>query len=325
MLGLGHSLVGGSALDDLYLMTKSFSFDGTDDIFLTNTLSGTDPANGTAKPISTSLCGAMWVKFDDGTVNPYNNQDGNSYTILGCVNNGGWQLYYSAKRFYFKASFNNLASGSSHLVNSTYAKMRVPTSGTDYGRYLYRSDHWHLVVFTVDMESNDSSVTTNLYVDGNRAQAGTGSQDGSSGVAQYGSDPETSDNKKTTSASGGDITYKYDATADRDETDVVIGARSSFASATDVTSFSTGGFTGSIGDVAIWEDVVLTQDDIASLYNLHTPMDMSTIQTSNLRGYWRPTKGNDDSVSGTTGALVDDTAAATDSPSLDVSGYAGYR
>ena len=90
MLGLGHSLVAGSALDSLYLMTKSFSFDGTDDIFLTNTLSGTDPANGTAKPVSTLRCGAMWVKFDDGTDNPYNNQDGNIYNILSTSKNGGW-------------------------------------------------------------------------------------------------------------------------------------------------------------------------------------------------------------------------------------------
>jgi hypothetical protein len=324
MLGLGHSLVAGSALDDLYLMTKSFSFDGTDDIFLTNTLGGTDPTNGTAKPVSTSLCAAVWVRLDDDTVNPYNST-GTAVAILNCINNGGWNLSYSQKRFWVKVNFNNLASGTYHECKSTYAKMRVPTSGTDYARYLYKSDHWHLVVFTVDMESNDSSVTTNLYVDGNRAQAGTGSQDGSSGVAQYGSEPETSDNKKTTSASGGDITYKYDATADRNETDIVIGAQPSFASATDVTSFSSNGWTGSIGDIAIWEDVVLTQDDIANLYNLHTPMDMSTIQTSNLRGYWRPTKGNDDSVSGNTGTLVDDTAVVTDSPSLDVSGYAGYR
>jgi len=325
MLGLGHSLVGGSALDDLYLMTKSFSFDGTDDIFLTNTLSGTDPANGTAKPVSTSLCGAMWVKFDDSTDNPYNNQDGNFYSILGCIRNGGWFVYYTAKRFGFKANFNNLASGTSHEVKTAYAKMRTPTSGTDYGRYLYKSDHWHLVVFTVDMENNDSTVVTNLYVDRNRAQAGTGSQDGSSGVAQFGSEQETSDSKKTTSASGGDITFKYDSTLDRDEVDITIGASGAFTSATDVTSFSDSGFTGSIGDVAIWEDVVLTQDDIAALYNLHVPMDMSTIQTSNLRGYWRPTKGNDDSVSGNTGTLVDDSAVVTDSPSLDVSGYAGYR
>ena len=325
MLGLGHGLVAGSVLDSLYLMTKSFSFDGTDDIFLTNTLSGTDPANGTAKPVSTSLCGAMWVKFDDGTDNPYNLQDGNAYNILSTSKNGGWFVYLQNKRFYFRANFNNLASGTSHEVKSTYAKMRTPTGGTDYGRYLYKSDHWHLVVFTVDMESNDSTVVTNLYVDGNRAQAGTGSQDGTSGVTQFGSEPETSDNKKTTSASGGDITFKYDSTVDREEIDLVIGAEGAFAQATDVTSFNTRGFTGSIGDVAIWEDVVLTQDDIANLYNLHVPMDMSTIQTSNLRGYWRPTKGVDDSVSGNTGTLVDDSAVVTDSPSLDVTGYAGYR
>ena len=220
---------------------------------------------------------------------------------------------------------NNLSSGVNQQVHTDYAKMRVPTSGSDYSRYLYKSDHWHLMVFTVDMENNDSTVVTNLYVDGNRAQAGTGSQDGSSGVAQYGSEPETSDNKKTTSASGGDITIRYDSTSDRDEIDLVIGASAEFTSATDVTSFESQGWTGSIGDVAIWEDVVLTQDDIANLYNLHTPMDMSTIQTSNLRGYWRPTKGNDDSVSGTTGTLVDDTAAVDDTTSLDVSGYAGYR
>ena len=61
------------------------------------------------------------------------------------------------------------------------------------------------------------------------------------------------------------------------------------------------------------------------MYNLHKPIDMSTIQTSNLRGYWRPTLGLKDSVSGNTGTLVDDGAIATAAPSADVSGYDGYQ
>tara|TARA_R110000803_G_scaffold7459_4_gene24029 strand:- start:359 stop:1327 length:969 start_codon:yes stop_codon:yes gene_type:complete len=322
MLGLGHSLVGGSLLDSIYSMTKSFSFDGVDDIFLTNTLSGTPPANGSAKPVSTSLSGAVWVRLDDGTSDPYALHDSASYTIFVGGTAGGWSLKYQNRRFYVNTKFNNAAD---IFVNSDFSKMITPTSGTDYGRYLYRSDHWHLVVFTVDMSDPSTEVVVNLYVDGNRAQAGAAAQDGSSGVSQYGSQPEDSNSKKTSSASGGDITWEYYATSDWDEMDIVIGAAPNFTAATDITTFRADGFKGSIGDTAVWEGVVLTQDDIANLYNLHTPMDMSTIQSSNLRGYWRPTKGLDDSVSGATGTLVDDTAVVSDTPSLDVSGYAGYR
>lgn len=327
MLGLGHSLVGGSLLDSVYSMTKSFQFDGTDDIFLTNTLSGTDPADGTAKSITKSLSVAAWIKVDDGSADPYASNP--SKTVVSCNYNGGWRLHYQDQRFGGHMSYvNGDGSAFSHTISDGFSKAKNPTSGTDYRRYLYRSDGWHLMVMTADMENNDTAVITNLYVDGNRAQSGgTGNiQDGSSGVAQYGSLPESSDSKKTTEASGGDITMRYDTSAtDVHEIDITIGASANFTAATNVTSFRNNGFQGSIGDVAIWEDVVLTQDDIANLYNLHVPMDMSTIQSSKLVGHWRPTKGLDDSVSGATGTLVDDSAVVTDSPSLDVSGYYGYR
>ena len=323
MLGLGHSLVGGSLLDSVYSMTKSFSFDRVDDIFLTNKLSGTVPANGTMKPVSTSLCGAAWVNFDDGTADPYNSSSG-IYTIIACSLNGGWKFQFTNK--FFSGTFNlNNAADANIILASNYAKMRAPTSGSDYNRFLHKSDGWHLVVFTIDMSDPSTEVIGNLYVDGNRAQAGAQGQDGSSGVSQYGSQPEDSSSKKTSSASGGDITWRYDSDADRDEIDVTIGATANFNSSNNATFFNGNGWLGLIGDVAIWEGVVLTQDDIANLYNLHTPMDMSTIQSSNLRGYWRPTKGLDDSVSGATGTLVDDTAVVSEAPSLDVSGYAGYR
>ena len=325
MLGLGHSLVGGSLLDSVYSMTKSFQFDGTDDIFLTNTLSGTDPADGTAKPITKSLSVAAWIKVDDGSADPYATDA--SKTVVSCNFNGGWRLHYQDKRFYGHVSYvNGDGSNISHSMGDGFNKAKNPTSGTDYNRYLYRSDGWHLMVMTADMENNDTAVITNLYVDGNRAQSGATGQDGSSGVAQYGSLPESSNSKKTTNASGGDITMRYDtSTSDVHEIDITIGAIGNFTAATNVTSFRAVGFQGLIGDVAIWEDVVLTQDDIANLYNLHVPMDMSTIQSSKLVGHWRPTKGLDDSVSGATGTLVDDSAVVTDSPSLDVSGYYGYR
>ena len=46
MLGLGHSLVGGSALQDsIYAMTSAFDFDGTNDGFITNTVNAQNPAN----------------------------------------------------------------------------------------------------------------------------------------------------------------------------------------------------------------------------------------------------------------------------------------
>ena len=106
---------------------------------------------------------------------------------------------------------------------------------------------------------------------------------------------------------------------------MAIGARASFTQATDASGFRSGGFYGQIGDVAIWENHVLTEDEIATLYNLHVPIDMATVQNTKLIGHWSPTRGNDDLVSGTTGTLLDDAAVVTDSPSLDVSGYAGYQ
>ena len=323
MLGLGHSLVAGSMLDSLYLMTKSFTFDGTDDIFLTNTLSGVAAADGNAKSRTRSLSVAVWVRLDDDTDNPYNYASG-TQTIVSCNFNGGWSLNYGNKKFSaFIPYKDGGGSNYNHTTATTYAKMRTPTGGTDYGRYLYKSDHWHLVVFTSDLENNDSTVVTNLYVDGNRAQAGTAAQDGSSGITQFGSEPETSTSKITSnSPSGGDFERRYDT--NYNEIDITIGAAGNFNTSTDVTSFKNNPWFGSIGDVAIWENVVLTQDDIANLYNLHVPIDMSTIQSSSLIGYWRPTNGLDDSVSEVTGTLVDDTAIVDDAPSLDVSAYSGY-
>tara|TARA_R110002167_G_scaffold156989_1_gene351834 strand:+ start:415 stop:1386 length:972 start_codon:yes stop_codon:yes gene_type:complete len=323
MLGLGHSLVGGSLLDDsAYSMTKSFSFDGTDDVFLTNTVSGADPANGTIKPVSTSFSGAVWVRLDDGTTNPYALSDGAHHSIMGVKNNGGWGMTWYNRSFHMSVNYNN---ADDMLLKSSFSKAMVRNDGNDYNRYLYKSDHWHLVIFTIDMSDPSSEVIGNLYVDGNRAQAGVAAEDGSSGEPQYGSQPEDSTSKLTSSASGGDITLRYDSNSDNDEVDFTIGAQCGFTAATNVTSFNATGWTGRIGDVAVWEGVVLTQDDIANLYNLHVPIDMSTIQSSNLRGYWRPTKGLSDSVSGETGTLVDDSAIIADTPSLDVSGYAGYR
>ena len=324
MLGLGHSLVGGSLLDSVYSMTKSFQFDGADDTFLPNYLDNTAAVDGTAKSITKSISVAAWVKFDDDSTDPYNNVN-ETGMIISCSLNGGWKLFYLSKRFtFFCAHQNGDGVTFGHTVQTPHAKMRAPTSETDYNRYLHKSDGWHLVIATSDMENRDTEVVTNLYVDGNRDQAGNSAQDGSSGVAQYGSEPETTDSKKTTS--GGDIIRRFDTEVRRDKVDITIGsAGNNQGSEGTVTTFQGEGFQGSIGDVAIWEDVVLTQDDIANLYNLHVPMDMSTIQSSKLVGYWRPTKGLNDSVSGATGTLVDDSAVVTDSPSLDVSGYYGYR
>ena len=322
MLGLGHSLVAGSALDSAYAMTKSYAFDATDDIFLTNTVNGNAPADGTAKTINRSLSVAAWARVDDGSADPYT--DGAAGVIV-CTNNTntGWSLHYNNNRFYFDCLYDNGDDTNfSHSLNSSYAKMKAPTSGTDYTRFLYKSDHWHFVVATVNMEDPSTSVVTNLYVDGNRAQAGDTS--GSSST-NFGSEPETAASKKTTTASGGNIILRYDSSFDRDEVDLAIGARASFTQATDASGFRSGGFYGQIGDVAIWENHVLTEDEIATLYNLHVPIDMATVQNTKLIGHWSPTRGNDDLVSGTTGTLLDDAAVVTDSPSLDVSGYAGYQ
>ena len=326
-LGLGHSLVSGSLLisgSSAYAMTKSFEFDGTDDGFITNTLSGIDPADGSSKPTTRSLSVAAWVKFDDGSADPY--ETTGSHFIVGCAGNGGWALSFQNRRFVW---LNNFDQGDGTNISvQPQSTFRAQRNDGAASRFLFREDGWHFVVGTTDLENPSTQVIGNIYVNGNRAQAGAASGGAGNGPngETFGAQPEDSNSKKTVTATSGDIIHRYDTQANREnqEVDITIGGSGLFTFATDVTTMHVNFWNGYIGDVAIW-DCLLSQAEIAQLYNLHRPIDMSTVQTSNLRGYWRPTNGLKDSVSGNTGSLADDGAVVVNAPSTDVSGYDGYQ
>ena len=326
MLGLGHTLVAGSALQDsIYAMTKAFEFDGTDDGFITNTVNNSVPTDGTTKPATNSLSVAAWVKFDDGSADPYDTAG--THQIVSCAGNGGWSLSFANRRFVW---LTNLDQGDGTNISvQPQSEFRAQRNDNASSRFLFKADDWHFVVGTTDLENPSTSVIGNIYVDGNRAQAGVktgGAGNGPNGET-FGSQPEDSNSKKTVTATSGDITLRYDNQANRENqrVDIVLGGAPLYTYATSVTTMNGNYWNGYIGDVAIWDGIVLSQAEIAQLYNLHRPMDMSTIQNSNLRGYWRPTNGLKDSVSGNTGSLADDGAVVTAAPSTDVSGYDGYQ
>ena len=83
MLGLGHSLVAGSSLDSAYAMASAFDFDGTNDGFLTNTVNAQSPADGTLKPLTTSMSVAVWVRLDDVSGSFYD-QSGDQNLLVVC-------------------------------------------------------------------------------------------------------------------------------------------------------------------------------------------------------------------------------------------------
>ena len=205
--------------------------------------------------------------------------------------------------------------------------MRAPTSASDYGKYLHKSDDWHFVVGTWDGDR-----VKQIYVDGDRSQAGTQAQDGTSGVTQFGSQDETSDSKKTANeASGGGWALAWDAGGDKEEVDLLIGAAANWTSGTDTTTAAGSYWQGQIGDIGIW-DVELSQAEIKALYNLHRPTDMSGTQTDNLQGYWKSEEGTGTTVKEETGNVGSDMTlingvdnSSTEIPTLDVTGYAGYR
>tara|TARA_R110000737_G_scaffold141930_1_gene172631 strand:+ start:788 stop:1768 length:981 start_codon:yes stop_codon:yes gene_type:complete len=324
-LGLGYSLIDDSFFNE-FSNNFAMDFDGTNDYSLAG-ISGQDPANGTIKPITPAgLTVAAWVKLDIDA-NSYANTG--NYTICGANRNGGYILFYNNKRFSWKVK---LIDGDSNSVNTTASctasKMITPTSASDYGKYLYKSDDWHFVVATWDGDR-----IKQIYVDGDRSQAGTGAQDGTSGVTQFGSESENSNSKKTENEASPSGTYAidWDSSNDREEVDFVIGATAAFTQATNATVGNSNFWPGQIGDVAVW-DVELSQSEIKALYNLHVPTDMSDTQADNLQGYWKSEEGSGTTVAEETGNVgsdmtlvngVDNTSTVV--PTLDVTGYAGYR
>jgi len=326
MLGLGHSLVGGSALGG-FENNYGLLFDGTNDYVLAG-ISGQEPANGTIKPYScpNGFTVAIWVKLDiDGEDDPYNTQTP-TRRIISCVSNGGWSLKYSAKRFYFNMK---LVDGDGNTVNNTpmtkepFMKNLLSGSGQPK-QYLHKPDGWHFVVATWDGDR-----VKQIYLDGGRDQAGSSTviEDG---VGDFGSQEESALSKVTESAaSGGAYTVKYDTTVDRDEVDVLIGAGGTINSVTNVTTATGEYWEGYIGDIGIWNKE-LTSDEIKALYNLHTPTDMSTTQPDDLIAYWKMEEGSGTTLVETTGNVGTDgsihgAAFNTLAPSTDVSGYPGYQ
>ena len=325
MLGLGHTLVAGSVLDSEYVMTKAFEFDGTNDGFITGLGEGVDPANGTIKPTTNSLSVAVWLRLDDGTDDPYENSG--QYYAVSCTANGGWSVGYNNRKFYgsFGIFHGDGTTAGSGAANSDFRAARNQESAGVYTRYLHKPDFWHLVIATSDMSNRATETVTKIYVDGSRDQAGnkSGSSSTNFGAERLYNSGSTNSSTVTLSnsdAASGSITRRYDAA--QQGIALTIGGKGLVSSGS--TGMHSNLWTGYIGDVAIWEDHVLTAAEIETLYNLHNPIDMSTVQSDKLVGYWRPTVGLKDSVSSTTGTLVDDAARITQSPSTDVSGYFGY-
>jgi hypothetical protein len=318
MLGLGHSLVAGSYLDSAYAMASAFDFDGTNDGFLTNTVNAQSPADGTLKPLTTSLSIALWVRLDDVSGSFY--EQSGDQRFISCVSNGGWSIGFQNRRFNCHFAINDAALN----AGTAQTGFRTARNDNNAARYLFKEDNWHFVVATSDLENPTTSTVTKLYVDGSHDQAGNTSGGGSGPNGEnFGAAIGDSDTIKTVNADAGKtITRRYNAV--NGAIDLVFGGNPAYNSGSGVTTVNNTLMSGLIGDVAVWEDCVLTGAEVETLYNLHRPIDMSTVQNSKLIGYWRPTNGLKDSVSGTTGTLVDDGAIVTASPSTDVSGYFGY-
>lgn len=320
-LGLGHSLVSGSLLSSSgpYAMASAFDFDGTNDGFLTNTVNAQNPADGTAKSLTKSLSIAVWVRLDDVGGSFYD-QSGDQ-KFVSCAGNGGWSIGFANRRFNCSFALSDAASS----IGSAQTTFRSAFNDNNAARFLFKADNWHFVVATSDLENPATSTVTKIYVDGSHDQAGNSSGGGSGPNGEnFGAMPNNSDSNKTiNAASGQTITRRYSATVG--DVDLVFGGNPSYNTGSSVTTVHNTLMSGLVGDVAIWEDHVLTGAEVETLYNLHRPMDMSTVQNSKLVGYWRPTNGLKDSVSGATGTLVDNGAVVTASPSTDVSGYFGYQ
>jgi len=327
MLGLGHSLVGGSALGG-FENNYGLLFDGTNDYVLGG-ISGNSPANGTIKPLScpNGLTVAVWCKLDiDGEDDPYQTIPAGQRRLVTSVANGGWSLHYGSRRFIFHMK---LVDGDGNTATSKpetqqpFMKNLISGSGQPK-QYLHKPDGWHFVVGTWDGDR-----VKQIYLDGGRDQAGSSTviEDG---VGDFGSQEESSLSKVTESAaSGGAYTVKYDTSNDRDEIDVMIGAGGTINSSTNVTTATGEYWEGYIGDVGIWNRE-LTSDEIKALYNLHQPTDMSTMRPDDLMAYWKMEEGSGTTLVETTGNVGADgsihgAAFNTLAPSTDVSGYPGYQ
>jgi hypothetical protein len=276
MLGLGLSIVGGSAAEassqggrgvPAFSNTKSLSFDGTNDFakwssntVITNLMAGGD------------FSWSYWVKKANfiGSGSGYNNQlfyalnffgAGVSTFIIGAV---GETSHASNARKMVCGSVRGAGAGSNFFNWVSDASVASTLTG----------DAWHHVVFTFDTSGSSRLIT--CYIDGS-AIAGTN---------------DTSNNSKA-SFSGIDFG------------DIALGAQ----------TFNAGGDSykaGELDEISCY-DKVLSSSEVSAIYNSGAPTDESS--RSNLVGYWRLEDDGSDSSSNSNTLTISGATFTTDVPS----------
>ena len=286
-----------------YTMTNSILFDGSDDQ-VTLGVNTNAPADDTIKPINGGLSIAIWVKLDpDSLTDEANGPYGNNgrYEILDATVNGGFSMFFSNGRFSCGVS---LKDGDGNIQNlSPLMGHRIAAIQTgSQTRYLYKTSGWHFLVMTWD-----GNKVFKVHIDGGTNQQGTG--------VTFGSDvlTHTADDPSGNNALGENKWFiNYDTNSNRHLSDIFIGH----------SETSGNPWEGYIGDFAIWNST-LTNTEIETLYNLHTPVDMSTTQPTKQQGYWRTNAGTGTSIVDVTGnvgasaTLVNGPTWSTETPPGD--------
>ena len=277
-LGTGLSSAKVDFIDAGYQMSGSLLFDGVDD-FGRFGLEALTPANGTMKPVENGLTLACWVKLTDDESDGagiYNT--GPLQKFFGCTVNGGFSLYYQSKVFQFHCKFQD-GNGTlgAQTCKSSFADARLNTAN-QVSKPLYKSDGWHFIVGTWD-----GNKVTNIYVDGGRDLAGTAG-------SEFGSQVEDTNSKQTRPNPVGNnpsgvnkwfIKYKDDAV------DSMLAVSPTFNAANSPKTAPNADYMGGyMGDFCQWNRE-LTSSEVTTLYNYHSPIDMSTMHLSDITGYYR--------------------------------------
>ena len=276
MIGLGLSLIGGSAVEassqasrnaPSFSNTKSLSFDGTNDF-----------ANWSSNTVIPNLMGSgdfswsYWVKKANfiGSGTSYNNQlfyalnfygAGVSSFVIGAV---GEDSHGTQARKLICNAVRGSGAGSTFFNWVGDGSVASVLTG----------NAWHHVVFTFDTSGSSRLVT--CYIDGSEF-AGTNT---------------TTDNSKA-SFSGIDFG------------DIAIGAQT-FNAGSDVYK------PGEYDEISCY-DKVLSSSEVTAIYNGGKPVDESS--RSNLVGYWRLEDNGDDSSSNSNSLTISGATFTTDVPS----------
>ena len=316
-LAIGLSSTKVDFIDHAYVMQKSILFDGVDDFGRFN-LESVSPANGTMKPLENGLTLAAWVKLTDDEsdgAGVYNTTATQGF--FGCRKNGGFAIYYSNKRFSGAIALQDGDGNTATLIPVTAFSHARLLASNQLDKPLYKSDGWHFVVMTWD-----GNRVANLYVDGGRDLAGTAG-------SAMGSMPETSESKKTAASPGGNNPSgdnKWFIKYGDDAVDEIIGSQISYNTSLTPITFPNGGYLGGYaGDFAQWNRC-LTSSEVTTLYNLHKPIDMTTMHPDDITGYYRTTNTsgtNIEAVIGTDITLGQVLSPVTEIPTLDVTTLGG--